>query len=321
MGGVRIRGSRVLVTGVTGFAGRHLARVLAGRGSEVHGLGVQPPPASLGLASYATADLTRIADLERALRAVAPVGIVNLAGQASAGRSFEDPGETFRVNTAGSFTLLEAVRRAVPSARVLMIGSAESYGPQPEGSRVDESAPFRPLSPYALSKAAADAGAAAFAETHGLDVVRTRSFSHTGPGQDPRFVVPSFAQQIARIERDRSDAVLKVGNLQVTRDISDVRDVAEAYAALLERGVRGRAYNVCSGVGVKLADVARDLCALARVPVRIEVDPGRVRSVDVPWLVGDPRAIERDALWRPAIRLARTLADTLADWRTRIGGN
>ncbi len=313
-----IRGSRILVTGVTGFVGRHLARALAARGAQVHGLGIQPLSGAVELAGYTLADLTGLAGLEAALRSIAPAAVVNLAGQASAGRSFEDPVETFRVNTAGSLTLLEAVRRAAPAARVLMVGSAESYGPQPEGTRVDERAPFRPVSPYALSKAAADAGAAAFAAAHGLDVVRTRSFSHAGPGQDPRFVLPSFAQQIARIERGRSDPILRVGNLQVTRDISDVRDVAEAYAALLERGGRGGAYNVCRGAGVRLADVARDLCAISRVPVRIEVDPGRVRSVDVPWLVGDPGAIERDTGWRPAIPLERTLADTLEDWRARI---
>jgi GDP-4-dehydro-6-deoxy-D-mannose reductase len=282
----------------------------------VFGLGLQPPPA-LALAGYAHADLTKLAELEPAIRAADPAAVVNLAGQASAARSFEDPGETFRVNTAGALTLLEAVRRAAPVARLLMIGSGESYGPQPEGTRVAETAPFRPVSPYALSKAAADAGASACADAHGLDEVRTRSFAHTGPGQDARFVLPSFAQQIAAIERGSREPVLRVGNLEVTRDISDVRDVAEAYVALLERGVSGRAYNVCRGKGVRLADVALDLCSLARVKVAIEVDPARVRPVDVPWLVGDPGAIESDCGWRAEIPFETTLADTLEDWRGR----
>jgi len=308
---------RVLVTGVSGFVGRRLAPVLREAGHEVHGLGLQPAPAGLGLAADHAADLARIAEVEAALSASRPDWIVNLAGQASAAKSFEDPFETFRVNTAGALTLLEAVRRAAPRARVLMVGSGESYGPQPRDTRVAETAPFRPVSPYALSKAAADSGGAAFAKAHGLDVVRTRSFAHTGPGQDARFVIPSFAQQIAAIERGAAEPVLRVGNLEVTRDITDVRDVALAYLALLERGVSGAAYNVCRGEGVTLSQVAARLCALARVPVRIEVDPARVRPVDVPWLVGDPAAIRAATGWQAAIPFERTLVETLEDWRNR----
>jgi GDP-4-dehydro-6-deoxy-D-mannose reductase len=308
---------RVLVTGVSGFVGRHLAAALRAGGHEVHGLGLQPAPPELGLAADHTADLARVTEVEAALAASAPDAVVNLAGQASAARSFEDPSETFRVNTAGALTLLEAVRRRCPRARVLMVGSGEAYGPQPEGSLVGESVPFRPVSPYALSKAAADSGGAAFAKAHGLDVVRTRSFAHSGPGQDARFVIPAFAQQIARIEAGNGEPVLRVGNLQVTRDISDVRDVAEAYRALLERGVSGAAYNVCRGEGVTLSAVAARLCALARVPVRIEVDPARVRPVDVPYLVGDPSAIARATGWSAAIPFERTLLETLEDWRNR----
>lgn len=306
---------RVLVTGVSGFVGRHLAAALRREGHEVHGFGLAPAPAELGLAGDHRGDLARIADIVAAIEASRPEAIVNLAGQASAGRSFEDPFETFRANTAGALTLLEAARRTAPRARILLIGSGESYGPQPPGSRVAESAPFRPLSPYALSKAAADAGGAAFATAHRLDLVRTRSFAHTGPGQDPRFVIPSFAQQIAEIERGGREPVLRVGNLEVTRDLSDVRDVAEAYVALLARGTGGSAYNVCRGEGVTLSAVAGRLTALARVPVRIEVDPARVRPVDVPHLVGDPSAIARDTGWKPAIPFERTLIETLEHWR------
>ncbi len=309
---------RVLVTGVSGFVGRHLARELIAAGHEVFGLGLAPAPSGLGLAGDAVADLARIAEVEAALAACRPDAVVNLAGQASAARSFEDPFETFRVNTAGALTLLEAVRRAAPRARVLLVGSGESYGPQPPGTRVAEDAPFRPVSPYALSKAAADSGGAAFAQAHGLDLVRTRSFAHTGPGQDPRFVIPSFAQQIARIERGEAEPVLRVGNLEVTRDLADVRDVALAYVALLARGRGGAAYNVCRGEGVGLSEAAARLTALARVPVRIEVDAARVRPVDVPYLVGDPGAIARDTGWSARVPFDTTLAESLEEWRRRV---
>jgi len=306
---------RVLVTGVAGFVGRHLVPVLAAEGHEVHGLGIQPAPGDLGLASDRIVDLTRVGELETALAAIAPDAIVNLAGQASAAKSFEDPAETFRVNTAGALTLLEAMRRAAPRARLLLVGSGECYGPQPEGTRVAESAPFRPVSPYALSKAAADLAGAAFAAAHGLDLVRTRSFAHTGPRQDERFVIPSFARQVARIEQGALEPVLRVGNLEVTRDISDVRDVVVAYAALLARGTSGAAYNVCRGEGARLSDLAARLVARARVPIRIEVDPARVRPVDVPYLVGDPTALASATGCRPAHPLDRTIEDTLAFWR------
>ncbi len=308
---------RVLVTGIAGFVGRHLAPVLAAQGHEVHGLGIQPAPRELALASDRTADLTRVGELEAALVAIAPDAIVNLAGQASAAKSFEDPAETFRVNTSGALTLLEAMRLAAPRARLLLVGSGESYGPQPEGTRVAESAPFRPVSPYALSKAAADLAGAAFAAAHGLDLVRTRSFAHTGPQQDERFVIPSFARQVARIERGELEPVLRVGNLEVTRDISDVRDVVVAYAALLARGASGAAYNVCRGEGTRLTDLAAQLVARARVPIRIEVDPARVRPVDVPYLVGDPAALAAATGCRPAHSVERTIEDTLAFWRSR----
>jgi GDP-4-dehydro-6-deoxy-D-mannose reductase len=308
---------RVLVTGVSGFVGRHLAPALAAAGHEVHGLGVQAPPADLPLASSRTADLTRIGELEAALAAVRPDAIVNLAGQASAAQSFGDPAETFRVNTAGALTLLEAGRRVVPRARFLLVGTGEVYGSQPAGTRVPESAPFAPLSPYALSKAAADLAGAAFAEAHGLDLVRTRSFAHAGPGQDDRFVLPSFAKQIAQLERGNDEPVLRVGNLDVVRDVSDVRDVVAAYVALLARGRRGAVYNVCRGEGVKLSDVAARLVAKARRPLRIEVDPVRVRPVDVPYLVGDPGALRGVTGDVAVLPLETTLDAVLDDWRAR----
>jgi len=313
----RLSRRTVLVTGANGFVGPHLARALSARGAAVHGAALGAPPAGVDLAGWHTADVREADSIASAVAAARPDAVIHLAGQSSAALSFEDPTGTFQINALGTWTLLEAVHRASPAARVLVIGTGEVYGPQPEGTRVAESAPFRPVSPYGLSKAAADAfGEVAF-RTWGLDVVRTRSFAHAGPGQAPRFALPSFAQQIAAIEAGTGESVLRVGNLEVTRDITDVRDVAEAYAALLEHGLAGAVYNVCRGVGVRLRDLATGLVARARVPVRLEVDPARVRPADVPYLVGDPSAIERDCGWRAATPLERTLDDVLADWRAR----
>jgi GDP-4-dehydro-6-deoxy-D-mannose reductase len=310
----------VLVTGVAGFVGRHLVRVLAESGACVVGLGLEPgPPPGVPLAVWHTADLREPEPVARVVAEAQPDAIVHLAGQSSAGRSFQDPLGTFQANVLGTWNLLEAVRRSAPKARVLVVGSGEAYGPQPDGSRAREDTPFAPVSPYALSKAAADAIADACARGHGLDIVRVRAFSHTGPGQAPGFVVPDLARQIAGIEAGRMEPVLRAGDLEVTRDLSDVRDVVRAYLALLERGRGGAAYNVCRGEGVRLTEVLRGLTALARVAFRVESDAARLRPADVPWLVGDPGRIVRDTAWRAEIPLDRTLADVLEEWRGSRG--
>lgn len=310
----------VLVTGARGFVGRHLVRALAARGAVVHGLGLGGAPAAqpAELASWREVDLADAEAVQAAFEDVRAGVVFHLAGQSSAARSFEAPNETFRANVLGTWNVLEAARQAVPHARILVVGSSEVYGPGPAGSRTKEDAPFAPVSPYALSKAVADECTRAWGRQHGMEVLRTRSFGHTGPGQSPTFVVPSFAKQIAAIERGEAEPVLRVGNLDVVRDLTDVRDVVEAYVAVMERGKPGAAYNVCRGEGVKLADVTADLVARAKVPVRIEVDAARLRPADVPYLVGDPGAIEADTGWRATTPLATTLDDVLAEWRAAV---
>lgn len=306
-----------LVTGAAGFVGPHLLDVLRSRGGKVQGLGHESsgPP---GLDRWYTADLRDLEALEDAVKCSRPEAVVHLAAQSSTARSFAAPAETFEINALGTWRLLEAVRRSAPGARVLVIGTGDVYGPQPEGTRVAETAPYRPVSPYALSKAAADAAAEVAHRTWGLDVVRVRAFGHAGPGQSARFVVAAIAEQVARAELGLAEPVVRVGNLEVVRDIIDVRDVVEAYWALLERGVAGSAYNVCRGEGVRLAEVASQLLDLARRPVRLEVDVARFRPADVPYLVGDPSRISLDIGWRAAISLGQTLADVLDDWRRRL---
>ncbi len=309
----------VFITGADGFVGLHVLRVLAARGARVQGAGPGGPPV-LPLAGWHVADLRDPDAIAAAIAAARADVVIHLAGQSSAGRSFEIPEETFTINTVGTWNLLEAVRRGAPRARVLIVGTGEVYGPQPEGTRVTEDAPFAPVSPYALSKAAADALAESHGRRGGLDVIRTRSFAHIGPGQTTRFVVPTFAEQIAAIEAGRSEPVLHVGNLDVTRDLTDVRDVVRAYLALIKGGKSGAAYNVCRGEGVKLTEVVRMMIARSRVPIRVEVDPARLRPADVPYLVGDASAIARDVGWRAEVPIERTIDEVLDEWRARAGG-
>lgn len=309
----------VLVTGAGGFVGPHLARALTARGAAVYGAGIGAPPAGTPLSGWTEADLAAGAGLADLLARIAPAAVVHLAGQSSAARSFEDPEGTFTANVRGTWRLLDAVRVAAPRARVLVIGTSEVYGPIAPGTRAGESHAFHPVSPYAFSKAVADEVAASFAERHGLDVVRARPFGHAGPGQTSRFVIPAWAEQVAAIEAGRSAPVLRVGNLDVTRDLTDVRDVVEGYAALLERGRTGGVYNLCRGEGRTLSSVVAAIAARASVPVRVEVDPARLRPADLPYLVGDPARMREDCGWSAAIPFERTLDDVLAEWRGRAG--
>ncbi len=316
-----IRGARVLVTGGGGFVGPHLARALAAAGARVRGAGLGAPPAGTPVEDWIEADFSELAQAAAAVCSAPADAIVHLAGQSSAARSFEAPEETFRANVSGTWSLLEAVRTHAPQARVLVVSTSEVYGPVEPGTRASEESPFAPVSPYALSKAAAEEVARAYADAHALDVVLARPFAHTGVGQTPRFVVPSFAQQIAAIEAGRAEPVLRVGNLDVTRDLSDVRDIAEGYVALLEHGVRGEVYNLCRGSGVNLRELVAELAAMARLQIGIEVDPARLRPADTPWLVGDPSRAARDAGWGVRRALSETLRDVLDEWRAREAGS
>jgi GDP-4-dehydro-6-deoxy-D-mannose reductase len=311
--------ARILITGVGGFVGFHLARRISERGDAALGVGIEPAPATTAqfLAGAWRADIRQAEALEAAIAEARPSAIVHFAAQSSEASSLERPVETYSVNALATLTLLETVRRVVPRARVLVVGTGEVYGPQPAGSRVAEDTPFHPVSPYALSKAAADAIAESCGRIWTLDVIRTRSFGHIGPGQMDRFVVPSLARQIAEIESGRREPVLQVGNLEVTRDLTDTRDVVEAYLGLLERGQTGAAYNVCRGRGTRLADLVRSLCERARVPVRIEVDASLLRPADISYLVGDPAAIARATRWKAEIPLEHALDEVLEEWRRR----
>ena len=289
--------ARAFITGIAGFAGSHLAELLVARGDEVHGL-VRPGEPTGNLASIegrlqlATADICDLERLAEALARSRPEYVYHLAGFAATGRSFSDPLAVYRVNALGTAALFEAIRSLALRPRVLVVGSAESYGRVEPSGPIAEETPLRPVSPYGASKAAAEMIAIAAFEGTGIDTIRVRAFNHTGARQAIEFAAPAFAKQVVEAEAGMRPPTIHVGNLRTIRDVSDVRDVVRAYAALIERGRPGDVYNVGSGRGIRMADLLAMIVSRSRVRVTIVEDPSRTRPVDIPSLVASVKKLE-----------------------------
>jgi GDP-4-dehydro-6-deoxy-D-mannose reductase len=317
---------RTLITGVAGFVGRHLARELAqDPGEELNGadhvdLGGSEADSVLRchLKSHPPVDVANFEQVRGCILESKPDRIIHLAAQASGSESISKPAETYRVNALGALNLLEAARVETPGATILLVGSADIYGSGAPGQKMREDAPIRPMNAYALSKAAQDSLGELYAASYGLRVIRTRTFSHTGPGQGPRFALAGWADQLARIDAGLVAAEIKVGNLEGVRDYGDVRDVVRAYALLLGRGHSGEAYNVCTGHGHIMRHLLDSLCAVAGFKPTIVQEPSRVRSRDSDFLVGDPGKIQARTGWSSRIPIEQTLQDLYRDARERV---
>jgi len=246
--------------------------------------------------------------------------VFHLAADASVARSWGAPEETLQNNLSSALSLLEAVRAEAPSARVLVAGSGEQYGPvPPERQPIAENEQLRPQSPYAVSKAAVELLAGFYADAHDLRVVRTRAFNHAGPGQEKPYVVASFARQVAAAEL-AGDARLELrsGDLTVRRDFTDVRDVVRAYWLALER-CPADVYNVCSGRSVRLTEIITELRRWSSVEIVPAPDPELLRPVDARDVCGSREKVSRTCGWRPQIEFATTVRDALQSWRDRLG--
>jgi len=316
---------RVLVTGATGFVARHLVpRLLARRpDAEVWGL-VRWDADTEGLhprLRTVVGDLRDGPSVAAAVRAARPDAVIHLAAASTVAGSYTAPAEVLEVNVVGQVHLLEALRAEGLTPRLVVACSGEAYGAVPEGDLpATEATPFRPVSPYGVSKAAQDLLAAQYARAHGLAAVRMRPFNHTGPGRPPRFVTSSLARQVAQAEAGVREPVVEVGALDVVRDFTDVRDVADAYLAALDPGLPPGPYNVCSGRPVAVREVLEILLALARVRLEVRVAADRLRPTDIPALYGDPSRFREATGWTARIPLERTLADLLDWWRERVAG-
>jgi len=301
-----------LVTGATGFAGGHLVAHLVSTGTAVHAWAHRAVPDVRDAASrWSVVDVLDRPAVRAALEAANPSAIYHCAGIADVHGAWSAPAYALRVNAIGTHNVLESARELGLDCRVLVTGSALVY--RPSLDPIAEDAPIGPTTPYGVSKLAQEMTARESA----IDTLIARPFNHAGPGQSPAYATSAFAQQIADIEGGKRDPVMRVGNLDAQRDITDVRDTVRAYHALVERGVTRRPYNVCSGRTHSMRTLLDILLSFARVRVHVEKDPARLRPSDTPVVHGSHTRLTADTGWEPRIPIEQTLADLLDHWRAR----
>ncbi|MGB2906179.1 MAG: GDP-mannose 4,6-dehydratase [Candidatus Aminicenantaceae bacterium] len=317
---------RVLITGITGFAGSHLADYILDNHpeAEVYGLvrwrsRMENIQHILDQIHLLEADLKDMVSLKKALAEIEPDRIFHLAAQSFVPTSWRCPGETFAINSIGQINLFETVLDLGLTPRIQIACSSEEYGlVSPDEVPMNESNPLRPLSPYAVSKVAQDFLGYQYFKSYGLHVVRTRGFNHTGPRRGEVFICSNFARQIVEIEKKLRDPVLFVGNLEAKRDFTDVRDTVRAYWLSLEKGEAGEVYNIGSGIAFTAQEILDKLLALTDADVRVEIDPLRLRPSDVMILLSDSSKFRSISGWEPRIPFEQSLLDLLEYWRARL---
>jgi len=316
---------QALITGAGGFVGRHLCEYLLKHtdwgliGTIFHPS--EETGASSSRLQFHSLDLRARDGVYSLFEESRPDFIFHLAAQSSVPTALKHPWDTLGNNIQSELNLLEAVRESGREVKFLVVGSNEEYGaPRPEELPQTERSSLRPNNPYAVSKIAQDFLGLQYHLAYGIPVVRVRPFNHTGPGQSPRFVVPAFASQIARIEAGLQEPVMRVGNLSTSRDFTDVRDIVRAYHLAVTKGEPGEVYNLASGQPRSIQDVLQTLLSYSEVDIRVERDPDKYRPVDVPLVYGSAEKFQNRTGWKPEIQFERTLQDTLEYWRKQVQG-
>jgi len=300
---------KALITGCNGFAGRHLAVELRSHDYDVHGIDITAHEDSICL------DLLNIQAMCKYMLKVKPDIIFHLAAQANVGLSWKIPQKTYGVNVLGTLNLLEAVKQAENSCRIILVGSSDQYGVTGLIEKpISEATALNPSNPYSASKKAQEEIAAVYKKAYDMDIVLTRSFNHSGPGQGLGFLIPDLCSEIVKVESGTSK-FLKVGNLEVTRDFSDVREIVKAYRLLGEKGQSGEVYNVGSGIGRKAQDILDLLLEMAKCEIPVQQDESRMRKSDTPVLICDNTKIKIKTGWKHKISIKKTLKDTLEYYR------
>ncbi len=315
---------RILITGIAGFVGSHLAELLLSKGYEVYGLSrtrskmdhIESIRAKLHLED---ADLLDSHSLYGSISHIKPDYIFHLAAQSFVPTSWVSPSVTLEVNIVGSANLFEAVRQAGIDPVIQIACSSEEYGlVLPDEIPIKETNPLRPLSPYAVSKVAMDYLGYQYYQSYQQRIIRTRGFNHTGPRRGDTFAESNFAKQIALIEKGVQEPVIQVGNLDAKRDYTDVRDMVIGYLVAVEKCDPGEVYNICTGDAVKIGDMLDMLLSFSKIKVEVKQDPSRMRPSDVPVLIGDNSKFVKKTGWKATIPFKKTMEDLLNYWRSKV---
>lgn len=302
--------------------GAHLRKLLPSPQYEVFGTAFPEMPQERRGPSgeeIFSLDVRSEKDVYDSVKSIKPHWIFHLAAISNVKHSWEKRKDTLETNLMGTCYLLEAVRQFAPKARILFVSSSDVYREMmPEGEALREEAPLQPVNPYAYTKIGGEMLSGFYFRIEKTDVVIARSFPHTGPGQSAHFVCSDWASQIARIEKGLQEPVIRVGNCNVRRDFSDVRDVVKAYFLLMQKGKSGDVYNVCSGRAVMLKEILDLLLSFSSAKIEVEVDQQRLRKAEISLLVGDNGKIKEATSWAPKILLEKSLRDLLKYWHDNI---
>ena len=311
--------SKGLVIGAAGFVGSYLIEEMYSCGIDSYATKLPHERLEHERAKVYDLDILSKEAIVTLLLEIRPDYIFHLAAQSSVGLSWKNPGLTVDVNIKGSINVMDAVRELYYKPRVLLIGSGEEYGHiRPGETPIREDNLLRPGNIYAANKACQNMIGSIYAQAYDMQMMMVRSFNHIGPGQAPMFVVSDFCKQVAEIEKGLREPVMYVGNLAAKRDFTDVRDVVKAYVGLIQQGVPGETYNMGSGHAVEIRKILDMIISLSEKEIRVEIDPNKIRPVDVPIIEADITKIHELTGWKPQIELNQTIRDTLDYWRMHI---
>jgi len=314
--------TKVLITGITGMIGSHLAHYVQEQGCEVAGISRATTAfrmqahRKLPWKHYA-GDILDVNFLEKSVKDFQPDIVYHLAAQAYNGQSYEAEQTTYALNITGAWNVYNAVLHQAPKARVIPACSSAAYGAALTDDPVNEESPLKPVTPYGVTKAAMEMMGRQFCLNYGLDVVLPRLFIHVGPNHPPLTAIQNFARQIAAIKLGLQEPVMHVGNLTTSRDFIDVRDGAAALWILGQKGMTGEVYNICRGYAWKISDMLDLLLKISGVKVKVEQDPKLMRPSDEKTLLGDNRKL-RALGWEPTIPFETTLRDIYNNWLERL---
>ncbi len=318
---------RILITGINGFVGGHLADFLYLKDKSAEILGIDLNTADfcnrfqgrMENTSLENIDLTDSAKVEKLIKEFRPEQVYHLAAQASVSQSWKDPIETFRVNVFGGVNILESIRKYYAICKFLSVCTAEEYEIMHNSFAITEEAKISPSNPYAISKAALDFFSTTYFDAYKIPVFVSRSFNHIGPGQSERFVCSDFAKQIAEIEKGLREPTIYVGNLAAYRDFLDVRDVIKAYYCIINKGKAGEIYNICSGEKQKISELLDILVSLSTAKkIEIKTDSTKLRPIDNEIVYGDNSKLKKHTGWTQDFTIRQALKDTLEYWRGKI---